>query len=87
MWLESAPKTVRKIRFKTDHYIVNDKSYVDAQNSFLKTKGHPLLASPTTFWGPKLSFAYICSISIFHLPTGKTFFRFQKKFFDKVAIY
>ena len=24
MWLESAPKTVRKIRFKTDHYIVND---------------------------------------------------------------
>ena len=63
------------------------KSYVDAQNSFLKTKGHPLLASPTTFWGPKLSFAYICSISIFHLPTGKTFFRFQKKFFDKVAIY
>ena len=24
MWLESAPKTVRKVRFKTDHYIVND---------------------------------------------------------------
>jgi len=24
MWLESAPKTVRKVRFKTDHYTVND---------------------------------------------------------------
>ena len=24
IWMESSPKTVRKVRFKTDHYIVND---------------------------------------------------------------
>ena len=49
--MEPVGMTCLQFGKKVDNYEIDKfyKSYVNAQNSFFKTRGHPLLTSPTTF--------------------------------------